>query len=87
LNHSGSALTLAARVIEPNSGRTLEVRTTERGLQLYSAGNHLGMCVETQHYPDSPNRPEFPSTVLRPGQRYQSRTELRFGTISESVFA
>jgi aldose 1-epimerase len=79
LNHSGSALTLAARVTEPFTGRTLEVRTTEPGLQLYSAGNHCGMCLETQHYPDSPNRPEFPTTVLRPGQRYQSRTEFSFG--------
>jgi aldose 1-epimerase len=69
----------AARVSEPSTGRTMEVRTTEPGLQLYSGGDHRGLCLETQHYPDSPNRPEFPSTILRPGQRYQSRTEFAFG--------
>jgi aldose 1-epimerase len=79
LNHSGAAMTLAARVLEPKTGRTLEVRTSEPGLQVYSGGDHRGLCLETQHYPDSPNRPEFPSTLLRPGEQYQSRTELIFG--------
>jgi aldose 1-epimerase len=79
LNHDGSALTFAARVLEPGTGRTLEVRTTEPGLQVYSGGDHRGLCLETQHYPDSPNRPEFPPTVLRPGVRYSSRTEFGFG--------
>ena len=69
----------AARVFEPSTGRTMEVRTTEPGLQVYSGGDHRGLCLETQHYPDSPNRPEFPSTILRPGQRYHSRTEFAFG--------
>ena len=66
----------AARVLEPSSGRTLELRTTEPGLQFYSGQvvARRGFCLEPQHYPDSPNRPEFPSTLLRPGQRYQSTT-------------
>ena len=69
----------AARLSDPSSGRTLEVRTTEPGLQVYSGGDHRGVCLETQHYPDSPNRPGFPPTLLRPGQRYQSTTEFAFG--------
>ena len=95
LNKSGNALTLAARVEEPSSGRTLEVYTTEPGIQFYT-GNFLdgsvkgkggkvyvrrsAFCLETQHFPDSPNHPAFPSTVLKPGQRYQSTTVYRFGT-------
>lgn len=83
-------LELAARVVEPVSGRVMEVFTTEPGVQLY-CGNflgggaseggfkqHEGFCLETQHYPDSPNRPEFPSCVLRPGKAYQSTTLHRF---------
>lgn len=85
-------LVLAARVVEPRSGRVLEVHTTEPGLQLYT-GNHLageagkegaryepraGLALETQHFPDSPNQPHFPSTILRPGAKYRSRTILRF---------
>jgi aldose 1-epimerase len=83
-------LELAARVKEPTSGRVMEVLTTEPGVQLY-CGNfldggpggggfkqHEGLCLETQHYPDSPNKPEFPSTVLRPGQTYSSTTVHRF---------
>lgn len=87
------SLGLAARAVEPNSGRVLEVWTTEPGVQFYS-GNFLdgtargkggkayefrsGFCLETQHYPDSPNHPEFPSTVLSPGQRYHSVTIYKF---------
>jgi aldose 1-epimerase len=83
-------LELAARVKEPSSGRVMEVLTTEPGVQLYcgnfldggeSAGGfkqHEGLCLETQHYPDSPNQPQFPSTVLRPGQVYRSTTVHRF---------
>ena len=94
LNRSGDGLQLAARVVEPTSGRTMEVTTTEPGLQFY-AGNFLdgtikgksghvygkrsGFCLETQHYPDSPNKPEFPSTILRPGQEYRSKTVFTFG--------
>jgi aldose 1-epimerase len=90
LNGSGGAAPRAvARVREPGSGRVLQVLTTEPGLQLYS-GNFLdgsvkgkggtayerrsGFCLETQHYPDSPNKPAFPSTVLKPGGRYRSTT-------------
>jgi aldose 1-epimerase len=88
-------LRLAARVSEPQSGRVLEVLTTEPGLQFYS-GNFLdgtihgkggrvyeqraAFCMETQHFPDSPNKPNFPSTTLRPGQRYQTTTVYRFST-------
>jgi aldose 1-epimerase len=81
LNHSGAEVALAARLLEPITGRTLEVRTTEPGLQVYSGGDHRGVCLETQHYPDSPNRPEFPSTILRPGERYESRTVFTFGVV------
>jgi len=90
---NGSGLRTVARVIDPGSGRTLVVSTTEPGVQLYT-GNFLdgkpgkggrpyahrtGFCLETQHYPDSPNRPEFPSTILRPGQTYRSTTIYGFG--------
>jgi aldose 1-epimerase len=80
LNRQGSAAELrhAARVVEPVSGRTLEVLTTEPGLQLYT-GDRRAFCLETQHFPDSPNQPEFPSTILRPGGEYRSRTVFVFG--------
>jgi len=83
---------LAASVSEEDSGRRLEVWTTEPGIQFYS-GNFLdgsrygpsrrayrqgdGLALETQHYPDSPNHPDFPTTVLRPGEVYQSSTVFR----------
>ena len=87
-------LALAARVYDPDSGRTLEVHTTEPGVQLYTGnfldgitgksghvyGPRAGFCLETQHYPDSPNQPDFPSTILRPGEQYRSRTVFAFGT-------
>jgi aldose 1-epimerase len=88
-------LELGASVLEPVSGRTMEVLTTEPGVQFYS-GNFLdgsiagkgntvygrcsGFCLETQHYPDSPNHPAFPSTRLNPGETYRSTTIYRFGT-------
>ena len=88
-------LVLAARVVDPQSGRSLEVLTTEPGIQFY-AGNLLdgtlagtsgqmyrqgyGFALETQHYPDSPNHDNFPSTVLRPGEGYESTTVYKFGT-------
>lgn len=86
LKASGSPeLVRAARVVEPGSGRTLDVHTTEPGMQLYT-GNFLkgdarrtGFCLETQHFPDSPNHPDFPSTILRPGSAYRSRTAWTFG--------
>ena len=82
LNRAETTLSLAARVVEPTSGRTLEVHTTEPGLQLYSGQvvGYRGLCLEPQHYPDSPNRPEFPSTLLRPGERYHSTTVYKFST-------
>ncbi len=80
INRGGDASALAARVLEPSSGRTLELRTTEPGLQFYSGqvAGYRGFCLEPQHYPDSPNRPEFPSTLLRPGERYESKTVYAF---------
>lgn len=79
LNPGGEALALAARVHDPASGRTLEVRTTEPGIQLYVPWDHCGLSLETQHHPDSPNRPAFPSTLLLPGDRYRSQTTFAFG--------
>ena len=89
------ALHRAARLVDPRSGRVLEIETSEPGVQFYS-GNFLdgrllgcggqayrqgdGICLETQHFPDSPNRPEFPSTVLRPGETFTSSTLYRFST-------
>jgi len=78
LRRTGPGLIHAARLEDPASGRTLDVHTTEPGLQLY-AGNRSGVCLETQHFPDSPNQPGFPSTILRPGAEYGSRTVFAFG--------
>jgi len=87
------AMTLAAVLRDPASGRVLEIRTTQPGLQFYS-GNFLdgkpagsgtvfahrtGLCLEMQHFPDSPNHPAFPSTILQPGQVYSEKTRLSFG--------
>jgi aldose 1-epimerase len=93
INRSAEGLGLAAVVVEPTTGRRMEVLTTEPGVQFYS-GNFLngtvtgkggtvyqkraGFCLETQHYPDSPNQPSFPSTVLEPGQTYSTTTIYRF---------
>jgi len=93
INPAGAAPRLAARVSEPKTGRVLEVLTTEPGIQFYS-GNFLngtikgkkgkvyehryGLCLETQHFPDSPNHPDFPSTTLKPGEKYQTTTIYRF---------
>jgi aldose 1-epimerase len=94
LDRSGEGLAHAARVVEPTTGRTLDISTTEPGIQFYSGnfldgtltgkdgvvyGHRSGFCLETQHYPDSPNQPSFPSTVLRPGEEYRSRTIMTFG--------
>ncbi|MCM6773742.1 galactose mutarotase [Nocardia sp. CDC159] len=91
----GTALVPAAEVEDPASGRTLTVETTEPGIQFYSGnfltgaytgtGGHAyrqgaGLALETQHFPDSPNRPEFPSTRLDPGQTYHQTTVYRLGT-------
>lgn len=92
-----STLAPVARVVEPRSGRTLDVASTEPGVQLYTAnafdgtlrgkggvryGRHAGVCLETQHFPDSPNQPDFPSTIVRPGTPYRSCTTFTFGTVS-----
>ena len=78
----GRSLRLAARVREASSGRVMEVRTTEPGIQIYT-GNHLrngAICLETQHYADSVNQPAFPSTILRPGRTLKSTTVFSFAT-------
>ena len=96
LDRSGeNGLVHAARLRDPASGRVMEIATTEPGIQFYSgnfldgrlrgSGGHAyrqgdGVCLETQHHPDSPNRPEFPSTVLQPGETFQSTTVHRFST-------
>ncbi len=93
LNRQGVGLVKAAEVHEPTSGRVLEVLTTEPGLQFYTANfldgtlegkegkmyqKRSAFCLETQHYPDSPNKPAFPSVVLKPGETYRSTTVYRF---------
>ncbi len=95
LDREGEGLSLAARVVAPNSGRVMEVLTTEPGVQFY-CGNFLdgtltgkegkvykhrfGLCLETQHYPDSPNHHNFPPVTLKPGQTYKTTTVYRFST-------
>ena len=93
--HGATSLAPAARVSEPTTGRTVSIRTTEPGIQFYSGnfldgtlvgtGGHVyrqgdGFALETQHFPDSPNHPSFPSTVLRPGGAYDTTTVYQFGT-------
>jgi len=91
----GNALRFAALLADPVSGRALEVRTTQPGLQFYSGnfmngkqagqgsvyGYRTGLCLETQYFPDSPNQPTFPSTILRPGETYAQKTVLNFRTL------
>ena len=99
LDRAGAAdngLKHAARVVDPSSGRTLDISTTEPGIQFYSGnfldgsvtgkggrvyGHHAALCLETQHFPDSPNHPNFPSTILHPGDTYRSRTVFAFGVV------
>lgn len=91
LDRKGEGLAHAANVFDPKTGRVMDVHTTEPGLQIYTAnwldtagkggrryGRRDAVCFETQHYPDSPNKPEFPSTVLRPGETYRSKTVFTF---------
>jgi len=95
VNGKPGELRFAARVTDPSSGRVMEVRTTEPGIQLYTAigldGSIVGkrgvaypkfgaVCLETEHYPDSINHPNFPSTILRPGSKFQSETIYKFST-------
>lgn len=96
LNRHGSGLTLAARVTEPESGRVLEVWTTQPGLQFYTGnfldgtirgkegkvyGRRSALCLETQHFPDSPNHPDFPTAELKPGETYHQVTVYKFLTV------
>jgi aldose 1-epimerase len=92
LNNSDGTLGLAARAEDPKSGRVMECLTTEPGVQLYTANYMNNMkgkggaiykkygafCLETQHAPDSPNKPQFPSVILRPGKTYSQVTIFRF---------
>jgi len=92
LTSGGGKMALAARVADPKTGRVMEVLTTEPGVQFYTGNfldgtnkgkgtvynKHAAFCLETQHYPDSPNKPDWPSVVLRPGQTYRHATVYRF---------
>jgi aldose 1-epimerase len=94
LNKTGNELSKAAEVYEPNSGRVMEVFTTQPGIQFYTGNfldgtlmygkngkkyvQHGALCLETQHYPDSPNQPSFPSTILKPGDTYNQTTVYKF---------
>lgn len=95
LNGDANAMKQAATVYEPTSGRVMEVRTTEPAVQFYTGnflngkvtgregkpyGKRYALCLETEHYPDSPNQPSFPTTVLRPGQTYKTTTIYQFST-------
>jgi aldose 1-epimerase len=95
LNGNGDSASLAARITDPQSGRVMEVLTTQPGVQFYTA-NHIegqiqgkggaiyhfrgAYCFETQHFPDSPNQPSFPTTVLKPGDKFHQTTIFRFST-------
>ncbi len=95
LNSGGGTLALAVKVHEPTSGRIMEIHTDQPGVQFYTGNfldgsitgkagkvyqKHYGFCLETQHFPDSPNKPNFPSVVLNPGQKYTTQTVHRFYT-------
>ncbi len=79
LNRSDDSIVVAARVHDPISGRSLEVRTDQPGVQLYT-GNSRGFCLETQHYPDAINHSHFPSPIVRPGSPFKSETHFVFST-------
>ena len=93
LNKTGDSLSLAGTLYHEPSGRFMEVFTTQPGIQFYTGNflngsltgkggrkhiKHAGLCLETQHFPDSPNQPSFPSTVLRPGDKYHETTIYKF---------
>jgi len=93
LNSGGGSLALCARAYDPTTGRVMEVSTTQPGVQLYTGNfldgsltgkdgkkyeKHYAFCLETQHFPDSPNKPDFPSVVLKPGQKYATATVFKF---------
>lgn len=95
LNKKGTDLEKIAELADTASGRVMEVWTTEPGIQFYSGNfldgsltqtrngekyiQHAGLCLETQHFPDSPNQPSFPTTILKPGETYRQTTIYRFG--------
>jgi aldose 1-epimerase len=96
LDQRGPGMQHVARVVEPTSGRTMDISSDQPGVQFYSGnfldgtirgkaggvyGYRYGFCLETQHFPDSPNQPGFPSTILQPGERYSTSTVFRFGTM------
>jgi aldose 1-epimerase len=89
-------LSMAAQLYDPRSGRQVEILTTQPGIQFYSGNfldgsitgkggkvyhKHYGLCLETQHFPDSPNHPAFPNTILRPGENYSQTTVYRFSVL------
>jgi aldose 1-epimerase len=93
-------MVVAARLHDPESGRFVEIATTEPGLQVYTGNTidrggpgkgghrylkHAAIALETQHFPDSPNHPQFPSTVLRPGEEFLSSTSYRFGVMEREA--
>jgi aldose 1-epimerase len=95
LKSGGGTLALCARVYEPTSGRIMEIYTIQPGVQFYTGNfldgsitgkagkvynKHYGFCLETQHFPDSPNKPDFPSVVLKPGDKYTTVTVHKFYT-------
>jgi aldose 1-epimerase len=96
LNKSGNSLEKIATLYDPKSGRVMEVSTTEPGLQFYTGNfldgtltntkggakyvQHAALCLETQHFPDSPNHPNFPNTILKPGETYKTSTVYKFST-------
>jgi aldose 1-epimerase len=97
IDGGGKSVVLAATAVDPVSGRTMEVLTDQPGIQLYTSNNfhgklvgkygeaypiHAAFCLETQHFPDSINKPTFPSTLLRPGETFKSTTIYRFGTLN-----
>jgi aldose 1-epimerase len=91
-----TALTMAAQLYDPRTGRQVEILTTQPGIQFYSGNfldgtikgkggkvyaKHYGLCLETQHFPDSPNQPSFPNTILKPGENYKEETVYRFSVL------
>jgi aldose 1-epimerase len=96
LKKNAGTLSMAAQLFDPRTGRQLEILTTQPGIQFYSGNfldgtitgknnkvyrKHYGLCLETQHFPDSPNHPEFPNTILRPGEKFSEKTVYRFSVL------
>lgn len=96
LNRTGNGLEKVVTLYDPTSGRVMEVLTTEPGIQFYTGNfldgtltntrggakyvQHAALCLETQHFPDSPNKPNFPNTILKPGETYKTTTVYKFST-------